>query len=332
MARTVEQQIPFGDDVVALITTESRGGAQFTKPVRMQAVQFSKERFEEWKGGAINVIDADFNGKRPGLEIVSGQLNGVDKRRTGPRSTYQRKLDELKAETADFIMAKDRSTIADALRPDAKDTRGFSPLHREGSPEGIRQLVAGGADVNAVDKFGATPLHLPQSADNVRALVETGADVSKRDQYGRTVLHRQTDPASIQELVRAGVDVNATDSAGQTALHYARNPEAVQALTKAGADIHARDEHGRTPLHRASSPEVAKALLELGASVSEKDKRGSTPLESVEGEEKTVMKAFVEAQKAQPETMKRHVDLGQQWNRHAPQPAPAPTSRGMERW
>lgn len=325
MARTVKQQIPFGDDVIALITTESRNGGEFRQPVRMQAVQFCKERFEAWKGGAISVIDADFHGKRPGIEIVSSQFNDVDKRFTGPRSAYQRKLDELKAETADFIMAKDRSTIADALRPNAKDTRGFSPLHREGSPEGIHQLVAGGADVNAVDKFGSTPLHLPQSADNVRALVAAGADVSKRDQYGRTVLHRQTDPESIQELVRAGVDVNAKDSAGQTALHYARNPEAVQALTKAGADIHAKDEHGRTPLHRASSPGVAKALLELGASVSEQDKRGETPLQSAEGETKTVMKAFVE-------TMKRHVDLGQQWNRHAPQPAPAPTSRGMERW
>jgi hypothetical protein len=332
MARKIEHEIPFGDDVIALTVTESRGGGQFHHPVRMQAIQFSPKRLEEWKSGALRVMDADFNGVRPGIEIVSAQHDRVDKRSTGPRSAYQRRIDDVKAETADFIMAKDRSTIAAALRPDAEDTRGFSPLHRERSTEGIRQLVAGGADVNAVDKFGATPLHLPQSADNVRALVDAGADVSKRDQYGRTVLHRQTDPESIQELVRAGVDVNAKDSAGQTALHYARTAEAVQALTKAGADIHAKDEQARTPLHRASSPGVAKALLELGASVSAQDKRGSTPLQSVEGEAKAVMSSFVEAQKAQPEAMKRHVDLAQQWNRHAQQPAPAPTSRGMERW
>ena len=57
------------------------------------------------------------------------------------------------------------------------------------SPEIVRILVEGGANVNARCIYGLTPLHHAGSLEIAVFLVEHGADVNARDNYGRTPLH-----------------------------------------------------------------------------------------------------------------------------------------------
>jgi hypothetical protein len=67
--------------------------------------------------------------------------------------------------------------------------------------ETIRNLIKGGADVNALTIFGQTPLHIAIISENYELatiLMEEGADVNVKDRNGNTPLNAQRIEFKIQ--------------------------------------------------------------------------------------------------------------------------------------
>lgn len=193
---------------------------------------------------------------------------------------------------------------------DANDERsGFTPLHTltwirkpdigesaDGDPEPqgsgrrnsfqfIRELVAGGADVNArlsrgrkaggarVGTRGATPFFLAADRadlEYMKLLVELGADPMIPNEDGTTPLmvaagigssapeeeagNEAECLAAVKYLVSLGADVNTVDENGETAMHgaaYKNIPAVVYYLDEQGADINlwnTKNDLNRTPL------------------------------------------------------------------------------------
>eukprot|EP00756_Hemistasia_phaeocysticola_P035992 Hpha_TRINITY_DN16614_c1_g1::TRINITY_DN16614_c1_g1_i27::g.180759::m.180759 len=58
-----------------------------------------------------------------------------------------------------------------------------------GYAEGLRLLIAAGADVNGADSAGRTPLFMAASVDVVRVLIGAGAGLTVTDNKGMTPYH-----------------------------------------------------------------------------------------------------------------------------------------------
>lgn len=123
--------------------------------------------------------------------------------------------------------------------------------------EGLRQLHAGGLNINACTHTG---LSLLQDATLNGKLV------------------------TARTLVELGADVNAQGGTSQmTALHFAvhkKQKELVEILLAKGADPNRRDSTGETPLHLAAfggMPEIARVLVDAGADLTAQDNRKMTP-------------------------------------------------------
>ncbi|MFQ5809175.1 MAG: ankyrin repeat domain-containing protein [Armatimonadota bacterium] len=154
----------------------------------------------------------------------------------------------------------------------------------------VRELVAGGADVNAKDTGGETGVHRAAGRGDTevaRLLIEHGAEVNAKDPDGQTPLHRAAvgGKAEVAKLlIERGAEVNAKDAKGRMPLHRAAvggKREVAKLLIEHGAEVNAKDDDGETPLHEAASwgrPEVAKLLIEDGADVNAKDEDDWTPL------------------------------------------------------
>ena len=187
-----------------------------------------------------------------------------------------------------------------------------TPLHWAaimGHEAVTRELVDGGAYLNAKDTFQATPLHNAAMMGHetvARALVEGGADMNAKDKSYFTPLHiaaMMGHEAVTRTLVEGGADLNAKDedprrsfvrifgrsvvrifgwlpkhvAIGWTPLHIAAimGHEAVtKALVEGGADLNCKDYLlQRTPLHIAAMQgheAVTRALVEGGADVNAK--------------------------------------------------------------
>ena len=156
------------------------------------------------------------------------------------------------------------------------------------SPEGIRDLVMSGADVNA-RKDNAAPLteacakcYKPEviealiaaGADNLEAALETAINhdnceaagillrYGAADEFDNPILieavTQDSSPEMIEALIKAGADVNETDLSERTPLMFAasnygyvENLRVVKTLLSHGADVKYRDNDGRTALHYA---------------------------------------------------------------------------------
>jgi ankyrin repeat protein len=220
----------------------------------------------------------------------------------------------------------------------------YRPIHVARDPRVIRALVEKGAHVNDRAGDGRTPLlysidelmnyHINErnkSLETVRALVAAGAELNAQDVAGKTALHRTVARESwdlTKFLLNSGAEVNLGDKDGLTALHYAVKSHMkanVEMLVMHGADVNAKNKNGNTPLHFSlHNSSVAELLMKSGADASAENNDGKTPIDIARDYGGVALEVV--------QSMKRHVDLGQQWNRHAQQPSPAPTSRGMERW
>jgi len=100
-----------------------------------------------------------------------------------------------------------------------------------------RELLRGGADVNARNRRGAQPIHY--------------ASVGRP---GAESWDPRAQAAVIAYLLRAGADPNATDKSGVTPLHRAirtRSAAAVRVLLQHGADPRRKNGSGSTPLRLA---------------------------------------------------------------------------------
>ncbi|MCW8984690.1 MAG: ankyrin repeat domain-containing protein [Thermoanaerobaculales bacterium] len=165
----------------------------------------------------------------------------------------------------------------------------------------------------------------------VRNLIEGGADLDARGPMGYTALHW----AGIRghwrifaELVAAGAPVNAVGSDGGTPLHWTchhDNPDAVQLLLDAGADVSIQNRWGRTPLHVAARRNcmlVAELLLEAGADPNPTTKEGWTPMHVAAMSGNSQMLDLLETRGADPTRKDAEGHTECQVSKRKPQPVP----------
>ena len=120
----------------------------------------------------------------------------------------------------------------------AAKTGGLLEIAGNAGPEEVRQLIQGGADVNAKNEDGLTPLMLAA-------------------QYN-------SNPKALRALIGAGADVNAKNKDGVTPLMFAaimNTPEVLKVLLEAGADVNAKNKDGWTPLMAATEKDSNLEVL-----------------------------------------------------------------------
>ena len=157
--------------------------------------------------------------------------------------------------------------------------------------DGVADLIAAGANVNAVNDYGVTPIALAAtngSAAMIETLLDAGANPNAALQTGETVLMtaaRTGNAVAVSALLARGADVDARqDSKGQTALMWAvseRHLDVVTTLLDRGADLSAKTEGGSTVLlfaAREGDIEIARVLLTRGADIDAAASDGATPI------------------------------------------------------
>jgi uncharacterized protein len=184
---------------------------------------------------------------------------------------------------------------------------GFTPLlyaAREGCVACVKELVAGGADIELSDPRGMTPLLMAlynRHFDTAAALIEDGADVDRWDWWGRSPLYLAIElnniPASRRRdlptfdkhsgldiariLLERGANVNMRLKQ-QPPL---RSDPGDRGLTDGSPDVLIVNT-GATPLHvaaKASDDEAVELLLEFGAEPSLANVFGITPFMAAAG-------------------------------------------------
>jgi len=121
------------------------------------------------------------------------------------------------------------SGAGDAGEASASDD-GMSELHAaacDGDAEALKQLLAGGAEVDARDEAGRTAAHLAAGYGELEILsllLAAGASVDARDGGGNTPLHFAASygtTEAVQRLLAAGADRGAVNGEGQSARQIA---------------------------------------------------------------------------------------------------------------
>ncbi|MGW0909176.1 ankyrin repeat domain-containing protein [Streptomyces sp. NPDC002853] len=106
-----------------------------------------------------------------------------------------------------------------------RDLLGRTAVHyaaADGDAQGMKVLLAGGADPEAADAAGWTPLHFAaqaQASSAIEVLVAAGAAVDPADSHGNTPLWRavfcsQGEGAVIRLLLEAGADPDRVNAHG----------------------------------------------------------------------------------------------------------------------
>lgn len=166
---------------------------------------------------------------------------------------------------------------------DSRDEHGATLLMHAaafGSPESVRMLLAGGADVNARNAFDATALlWAARDPAKVALLLARGADVNARSRQGRTplIVAAGGSAESVRLLLAKGADAKAHDAVGITPLiaaAMAGDLDSVRRLVERGADVNAEasvfQDFGSTALMAAAgsaNSAVVRYLLTKGATV-----------------------------------------------------------------
>jgi ankyrin repeat protein len=149
---------------------------------------------------------------------------------------------------------------------------------RAGDVTAVRDLIAGGEDVNETQVDGSTALlwaAYHADALMVDTLIAAGADVNAANRYGVTPLLQASRAGNVpvmEALLNAGADPSLAHPEGETPLMgVARtgNVEAIRLLMARGADVNHADEfQQQTPMMWAAAEghvEAVNALLEAGA-------------------------------------------------------------------
>ena len=181
-----------------------------------------------------------------------------------------------------------------------------------GDRQAVRELLAGGADVNAAQGDGMTALHWASErgdSELARMLLHAGAAIDPATRIGGYApLHlaaRSGSSAVAELLLDAGADLlAAAPGTAATPLHLAAasgNPDLVALLLERGADPNAREGGwGQTPLVFAASlnrADAVRVLIDAGADPSVasnvEDLRALGALDRLAGERQAeVVEAF----------------------------------------
>ena len=159
-----------------------------------------------------------------------------------------------------------------------------APLHnavRAGDIEQVKLLISKGADVNAKDARGFTPLHRVCFSISKNAiaelLIDKGANVNARItdvNDGRTTLHCVATSGNVEIgklLIAKGVNIDAKENNGGTPLHRAclsGRKNVVVLLIAKGADLNVKNNKGQTALSLAKEGkynEIIELLLKNSA-------------------------------------------------------------------
>lgn len=166
-------------------------------------------------------------------------------------------------------------------------------LHRaavEGRVGRVRQILAGGGELEARDNYGRRALHIAARGghqETVDFLLALGADLEAKDKNDMTALHLATEgdhSEMVKVLVGRGAELEAKGKCQMTALHYAAKSHstgAVIILLDQGVELEAKDFRERTALHYAAEnrdAEMVKVLLNRGAKLEGKDANEMTAL------------------------------------------------------
>ncbi|KAM5386497.1 hypothetical protein ACJZ2D_000460 [Fusarium nematophilum] len=199
-------------------------------------------------------------------------------------------VEKLNVDVDAHCVVRDRGSY-DSFERDPNMYPGGTALHQLASAdhhwqlEGMRYLIANGADVNARNEKGQTPLHIAASGSNqdpdgpilvsdgprgfwsfhsTRILLDHGADPNILDQEGLSPLHKASSASdSMRELLRRGVDTTAgARSPLFLAIHH-QNLGALEALLDHGFDVNSIDEgrHSRDVHYSLTASRKVYALL-----------------------------------------------------------------------
>jgi ankyrin repeat protein/mono/diheme cytochrome c family protein len=160
---------------------------------------------------------------------------------------------------------------------------------RGGNNAAVRELLSGGADIEARNEIGDTPLMAAAwtaDAAMVELLIKAGADVKATNELGATALMRAaTFEDKVRVLVARGADVKVRSKMGNTALilaaRQAGNSATVKFLLVQGAQVNEANVFGATPLMAAAAAgdlASVKLLLDSGADVNAKPKMSGNGL------------------------------------------------------
>lgn len=175
-------------------------------------------------------------------------------------STAPQQQQQTRQNTAPARAADTQTTGAPANIDAPVNEEGTTALIRAaqyGDTEGVKRLLAAGANVNAAGKTGGTALMNAAAngrAEIVNILINAGANVNAATEDGRTALMyamTKGDVNIVSHLINMGAYVNAVNENGWTALMlaaYSGHAEAVRYLIHAGADINAVSSGGDTAL------------------------------------------------------------------------------------
>ena len=138
----------------------------------------------------------------------------------------------------------------------------------------VRQLLQGGADVNAAQSDGLTALHWAAINNNLEMteilLYAGGSFRSTTRVGGYTPLHLASQKGNFEimgAMLKAGADPNQFTSTGVTSMHFAAAvdaPEAIHVLVGYGGDVDVLDNFAnRTPLMFAAVGNANNSLQVL---------------------------------------------------------------------
>lgn len=158
-----------------------------------------------------------------------------------------------------------------------------------GDAEGLKVLIARGADPNCRNFLSLTPLHIAAAAgqmESVRALLGAGAGVDTPSPYGTALTFAvMANQGAIAEFLLAkGADATPARQDRITPLMLAArsgDTSLAKLFIARGNGINAKDAAGATPLiyaARSGQVETAKLLISKGAVVDQADEQRWTPL------------------------------------------------------
>jgi uncharacterized protein len=161
---------------------------------------------------------------------------------------------------------------------------------QEGDIDGIKALVADGANVNSQSGDSWTPLMiaaLEGEVETIETLFGKGAVLDASSGKGWTALMIATIEGHLEvvrTLLEHGAQVNAENDKGWTALRFAVSmdeTEILRLLIEKGADVNIADREGKTALMQAAGEnleESVQAILDAGADPFIKDRNEQTAL------------------------------------------------------
>jgi ankyrin repeat protein len=218
-----------------------------------------------------------------------------------PAATLLAASDSSRSEIVDAARGRDaaavRKLLAKGADPNTKRADGATALHWAAhwdDVELVRDLLAGGANVDATTEYGLTPLALSAengtnaSGDIVELLLQKGANPNLLRASGETVLMTAAfagNVKAVEALLARGANPNAKEKVkGQTALMWAASEghlDVTRALLAHGAEVDARSMRESTALHltaRQGRIDMVRLLLDAGADINAKAADKSTAL------------------------------------------------------